>query len=173
MPKSCKQILHKRHSVYAAHHIIVGVAFKFVTRFSVFAHWLSNKHLVKTKFAQNWTSVVMPARETCRFQQQQQQQQGKQHHALSIEHAGSRKFYISSLPSALTNACVAGNLAQLISRTRILVSKQRLHKDQQLQSAEQTHLSCHSACHSFPLIPFNTSVTANAPQGKLLRSGQA
>ena len=37
---------------------------------------------------------------------------------------------------------------QAISRTRILVSKQRLHKINSYNPAEQTHLSCHSACHS-------------------------
>jgi len=35
-------------------------SYKFVNRFSVFAHLLSIKHLVKTRLAQVWTSVVTP-----------------------------------------------------------------------------------------------------------------
>ncbi len=70
------QVLCKEIQKYAAHHRIVAMAsFKLVNRFSVFAHRLSIKHLVKTKFAQFWTNVVTPG----------VMQHGKQHHGLSVE----------------------------------------------------------------------------------------
>lgn len=106
-------------------------------RFSVFAQWLSIEQVVPIKCAQLWARAVTP----------DSMQQGKQHHGLSIRNKGSRKLHSPSLPLAMTNACVAGNLAQLISRTRILVSKQRLHKINSYNSAELTNLPCHSACH--------------------------
>lgn len=160
--KNCTNAIQK----HAAHHMIVamtGFKAKFVNRFSVFAQWLSIKHLLKTKFAQFWTSVVTPG-----FMQQ-----GKQHHGLSIEDAGSEKLYISSLPSAVTNACVAGNLAQVISRTRILVfSRDCIRSTATIRQSRQFSLAILPAT-VVALVTFNTSVTANAPQGKLLRSGQA
>ena len=70
----------------------------------------------------------------------QQQQQGKQHHALSIENAGSRKFHISSFHLVIW--------PNSFPEHEFLVSKQRLHKINSYNSTQQTHLSCHLACHS-------------------------